>query len=727
MKMDTDTRDTIKSKFLLGSGSEDQVIPKQTLTEMSSSLTSIGTSFNRMSAYTSNILRIQAAMQKAAIMSMKKAKSPLEALQVMDSGNQSSIDEKLVEVFPQLTKVIDQVHKSLQKLDLTDQANAPDNAAKGSTTQAVPTQPVVEDPLPEVKVEEKNKAKIAVKKQNERTKATRRPAKPTSEIAKKSSEKTIKPQASTKGKTEAKVEKQLTQNATKAVDKGNAGASPAAKAQPTSDTGGSSWTSKLSDFIGDSVTNVQSSIADFLANIGKFVGDGRADAALAGTAVAGVGTAGLATGSLLSSETAGGEGFPGANGKVAEAGKGYTTIDYNSGRVEKRIGSRNWRNHNPGNLEYGSFAKKFNAIGTDGRFAVFPAYQDGRKAKEALLFQGKNYKDLTIGQAISRYAPPSENNTRNYINTVVKATGASSETSLQSLSSNQRGAMLGAMEKIEGFKAGTVQVIKAGNTSAAGGGQSVGGAPSQAASAGKQAPGAAGFNDNVKAVKGNIKQFANFGSGVNYEGLKDPVKRRFTAMAAEHYQKTGKKVQINSALRTRADQERLFKQYGPKRAAPPGRSLHESGVAIDVNTPDVQRLEKLGLLKKYGFWLPYFPKETWHLEPVEGSRVKGQSDNPYNPGAPIIQKEKGKAVVQDSTGKSKPITDPKKQVGPVATGMAIQKKVGDKTVIQNQPGPIIAPSGGNPLSYLAGMKPAKGIATHNVNTADDYKAYFNAA
>lgn len=170
-------------------------------------------------------------------------------------------------------------------------------------------------------------------------------------------------------------------------------------------------------------------------------------------------TAGAAISGAYDAITGGPSGPAGA--KVVDAGPGFTTIEYQGGKVEKRTGARNWRNNNPGNIEYGSFSKQYGAIGTDGRFAVFPTYEQGRKAKEALLFQGKNYKDLTIGQAISRYAPPSENNTANYINTVVKATGAAPTTPLQGLSSSQRSAMLSAMERIEGFKQGKVEVLKA--------------------------------------------------------------------------------------------------------------------------------------------------------------------------------------------------------------------------------------------------------------------------
>lgn len=183
------------------------------------------------------------------------------------------------------------------------------------------------------------------------------------------------------------------------------------------------------------------SVLDDLANAATAVG---------GAVVGAVGGAVSAVGQML-----------GIGGRVVEAGKGYTTIQYTSGKIEKRTGARNWRNNNPGNIEYGSFAKRFNAIGTDGRFAVFPTYQDGRKAKESLLFDGKNYKDLTIAQAITRYAPPVENNTTNYIGSIVKATGTSPGTPLQSLNPSQRTAMLNAMEKMEGFKQGKSEILKA--------------------------------------------------------------------------------------------------------------------------------------------------------------------------------------------------------------------------------------------------------------------------
>ena len=172
-------------------------------------------------------------------------------------------------------------------------------------------------------------------------------------------------------------------------------------------------------------------------------------AAIAGTIVGTAASIGNAIASAL--------GF----GKVVEAGAGFTTVQDSSGKIVKRTGARNWRNNNPGNLNYGDFAKKHKAIGTDGRFAVFPTYEDGRKAKESLLFEGSGYKNLDIARAITRYAPPSENNTTNYINTVSKAAGVPASTPLASLNSTQRQSMLSAMEKVEGFKVGKEEVLKA--------------------------------------------------------------------------------------------------------------------------------------------------------------------------------------------------------------------------------------------------------------------------
>jgi hypothetical protein len=140
---------------------------------------------------------------------------------------------------------------------------------------------------------------------------------------------------------------------------------------------------------------------------------------------------------------------------VAGAGKGYTDVILPDGTVERREGARNWRNNNPGNIEFGPFAEANGAIGSDGRFAVFPTYEAGRSAKEALLFSSDGYAGKTIAGAIERYAPRSDNNnTDAYIATVAGALGVDPNTPLAELNPAQRNAMLTAMERVEGGGSG---------------------------------------------------------------------------------------------------------------------------------------------------------------------------------------------------------------------------------------------------------------------------------
>ena len=84
-------------------------------------------------------------------------------------------------------------------------------------------------------------------------------------------------------------------------------------------------------------------------------------------------------------------------------------------------GSRPQKNNNPGDLEYGKFAKAHGAIGTDGRFAIFPDAATGYAAMAALLHSA--YAGMTIEAALNKYAPPVENQTNVYLAHVCEWTG----------------------------------------------------------------------------------------------------------------------------------------------------------------------------------------------------------------------------------------------------------------------------------------------------------------
>ena len=117
-----------------------------------------------------------------------------------------------------------------------------------------------------------------------------------------------------------------------------------------------------------------------------------------------------------------------------------------------------------------------------------------------------------------------------------------------------------------------------------------------------------GFNSLSQAA-GKLFQVK---PGVDLDGVDPAVQSSFLAMAAEYQQRNGGvPLSINSAFRSREQQARLHAQ-DPNKAAAPGSSYHERGLAIDIDRAGAAELDRLGLLSKYGFSRPV-SKEPWHL------------------------------------------------------------------------------------------------------------------
>jgi hypothetical protein len=91
-------------------------------------------------------------------------------------------------------------------------------------------------------------------------------------------------------------------------------------------------------------------------------------------------------------------------------------------------GSRPNRNNNPGDMEYGGFARAQGATGGDPRFAIFPDADIGFAAMRALLQD--DYAGLTVAAALNKWAPPAENQTNAYIANVCAWTGLTPDTVL---------------------------------------------------------------------------------------------------------------------------------------------------------------------------------------------------------------------------------------------------------------------------------------------------------
>lgn len=98
-------------------------------------------------------------------------------------------------------------------------------------------------------------------------------------------------------------------------------------------------------------------------------------------------------------------------------------------------GGRATRNHNPGDISWGPFARSHGATALEtipagvkepARFAVFPDDETGFTAMRALL--DIQYAGQNIAQMIYHYAPPVENNTEAYIANVCEWTGLTRNT-----------------------------------------------------------------------------------------------------------------------------------------------------------------------------------------------------------------------------------------------------------------------------------------------------------
>lgn len=86
---------------------------------------------------------------------------------------------------------------------------------------------------------------------------------------------------------------------------------------------------------------------------------------------------------------------------------------------------RGLRNNNPGNIEWGRFAQGQGAVGSDGRFAIFPTPAAGIGAMHSLLGSYHRNHDIdTIDQIIGRWAPAGDgNNVDAYVAAVSDASG----------------------------------------------------------------------------------------------------------------------------------------------------------------------------------------------------------------------------------------------------------------------------------------------------------------
>lgn len=111
--------------------------------------------------------------------------------------------------------------------------------------------------------------------------------------------------------------------------------------------------------------------------------------------------------------------------------------------------------------------------------------------------------------------------------------------------------------------------------------------------------GGGGVGPPAVAAEDYIRFSGGTGDKAHFDKLDPGVRSQFLQMAVSYNQLTGKKLQVNSAFRSPEEQAGVNSGSNPKAA--PGRSLHNVGRALDIQSDQRQFLEQKGLLSQYGF------------------------------------------------------------------------------------------------------------------------------
>jgi hypothetical protein len=138
----------------------------------------------------------------------------------------------------------------------------------------------------------------------------------------------------------------------------------------------------------------------------------------------------------------------------------------------------------------------------------------------------------------------------------------------------------------------------------------------------------------ISGMASDLSKLFSFGSQSgsedNFKKLDPSFKEKVIAAATEYNNLTGKKLTVNSAWRSREDQERLYNNKKPgQTVAKPGTSRHEQGLAVDIQESSDPVLQKimndLGVNHGYGNG----NKNVSHFQARNGGIFKGPTTG-YN-------------------------------------------------------------------------------------------------
>lgn len=130
-----------------------------------------------------------------------------------------------------------------------------------------------------------------------------------------------------------------------------------------------------------------------------------------------------------------------------------------------------------------------------------------------------------------------------------------------------------------------------------------------------------GYDPNTEYFKRQPQKTDN-GKPADTDNLDPNVRENLNRLAYDYKLQTGKELTITTGYRSTEQQWKLYNDPNYK-AAYPGTSLHEYGVAFDVNPSQAEEIERMGILSKYGFHRPLANdnKEKQHVQPTSVEKV----------------------------------------------------------------------------------------------------------
>ncbi len=126
------------------------------------------------------------------------------------------------------------------------------------------------------------------------------------------------------------------------------------------------------------------------------------------------------------------------------------------------IAPRGLRNSNPLNIRHNADIFQGEIKGNDKSFKTFSSMSYGYRAAFVTLATYLSRSWNTIEKIISRWAPPSENNTQAYISTVVKYSGVAADEVLTATSGDKYILIVSAMSFVENGQNADINQIRAG-------------------------------------------------------------------------------------------------------------------------------------------------------------------------------------------------------------------------------------------------------------------------